>query len=120
MIIAVDFDGTIIEDGRYPEARDSKPYAFTVLKWLKKCGFKLVLWTCRNGESLEKAVEFCKLNDLEFDAINTNIADWPHLSNKVAADFYIDDRAFPSPYPNGAVDWKFIGKQFGMKEIDFE
>ena len=71
LIIAVDFDGTIVEDA-YPEIGNPKIFAFETLKELKKEGHRLILWTYRNGGKLHEAVEFCKKNGVEFYAVNKN------------------------------------------------
>ena len=39
----------------------------------KRSDNKLILWTCRAGEALEKAVFWCREHQLEFDAINDNL-----------------------------------------------
>lgn len=116
MIIAIDFDGTIIEHGYYPNKGPLLPYAASVLKWLKMEGHKLILWTCRDGAALTIAVEQCLENGIDFDAINDNIASLPHLSKKVCANMYIGDDA----WPQNPIDWKEIGKSFGMTEEDFK
>ena len=59
MIIAVDFDGTIVEH-RYPEIGREKPFAFDTLKMLQKEGHRLILWTVREDKLLEEAVDFCR------------------------------------------------------------
>lgn len=64
-IIAVDFDGTIVEDG-YPGIGNPKLFAFETLKELEKDGHRLILWTYRHGEKLDEAVEFCKKMVLNF------------------------------------------------------
>ncbi len=108
MIIAIDFDGTIVEH-RFPEIGSVMPYAFTIMKQLQAEGHQLILWTCRNDidpanggrKVLSEAVTFCKDNGIEFDAINDNV---PGLGfnpkPKIYADLYFDDRAL-----NEAVDW---------------
>lgn len=95
MIIAIDFDGTIVEH-KYPQIGKPLPYAFEVIRELKKQGHILILWTVRTGKELEEAVEFCRKNGVIFDAINENIADlqFPEESRKIYADVYIDDRNF--------------------------
>ena len=65
MIIAVDFDGTIVEH-RYPEIGREKPFAFDTLKMLQKEGHRLILWTVREDKLLEEAVEFCRQHGVEF------------------------------------------------------
>ena len=44
MVIAVDFDGTIVQD-RYPEIGKPMLFAFETLKELQKRRHQLVLWT---------------------------------------------------------------------------
>jgi len=94
MIIAVDFDGTIV-DHEYPKIGNERLFAFETLKQLEKQGHTLLLWTYRAGKSLDEAVEYCKQNGLEFYAIN---ASYPgevldeNTSRKVNADLFIDDR----------------------------
>ena len=121
MVIAVDFDGTIIEGGNFPSLGPSLPYAFEVLNFIKSKGHKLILWTCRGGESLDIAVKFCRDNGLEFDAINENInpEQYVHTSNKIVANIYIDDAAYPVIKRElfegkPAIDWLEIGKDFGF------
>ena len=55
MIIAVDFDGTIVEN-KYPEIGEERPFATETLKMLIKDRHRLVLWTCREGELLDQAL----------------------------------------------------------------
>ena len=59
MTIAVDFDGTIVEH-RYPEIGKERPFAIQTLKMLLKEGHQLILWSVREGELLEQAVEWCR------------------------------------------------------------
>jgi hypothetical protein len=104
MILAIDFDGTIVTD-RFPEIGEAFMLAFESLFSFKNNGHKLILWTCREDgperKYLSEAIEFCKARGLEFDAINENVPDYPfaHLgkgSKKVYADYYIDDKSmFP-------------------------
>ena len=58
MVIAVDFDGTIVKH-RFPAIGKEIPYAIKTLKLFQEKGHKLILWTYRTGKDLEKAVEFC-------------------------------------------------------------
>ena len=64
----------------------------------KSFGAKIILWTCRVGEMLDKAVNWCSEHGLEFDAVNENL---PHIversggnTRKIFANMYIDDRNF--------------------------
>lgn len=95
MILGIDFDGTLCEH-KYPEIGEPNVYLINRLKRLRKLGHKLILWTCRDGKPLEEAVAWCKMFNLEFDAINDDLpeikASFKDHSRKVYADVYIDDR----------------------------
>lgn len=107
MLIAVDFDGTIVKH-RYPAIGTEIPFAVDTLKKLKEEGHKLILWSVREGEYLDEAVEWCKSRGLEFYAINR---DYPeeevdknnHFSRKLKVDLFIDDRNL-----GGLPDWGTI------------
>lgn len=105
MIIAVDFDGVLAAAGKWPAA--GKPNK-ELIKWLadlRNIGHKVILWTCRAGESLESAVNLCREHGLEFDAVNDNIPEiielYGHNSRKITADVYIDDKAVCIDFQEG-------------------
>ena len=92
--IAIDFDGTIVEH-EYPKIGKEKLFAFRTLKELEKQGARLILWTFRTGQELQDAVEYCKINGIEFYAINRNYPEEvmdETVSRKIDADIYIDDK----------------------------
>jgi hydroxymethylpyrimidine pyrophosphatase-like HAD family hydrolase len=94
MIIAIDFDGTIVEH-RYPAIGRTRPHAFKVLTALQERNHRLILWTYRSGTRLDEAVKFCQLHGIEFYAVNKNFPEeeWHEDdSRKILADMYIDDR----------------------------
>jgi hydroxymethylpyrimidine pyrophosphatase-like HAD family hydrolase len=94
-VIAVDFDGTIVEH-KYPEIGKEMLFAFETLKAMQNRGHKLILWTIRTGELLQEAVEFCRSKGVEFYAVNANYPEEvldEKTSRKVNADIYIDDRS---------------------------
>ncbi len=95
MIIAVDFDGTIVTH-EYPKIGKINLFAFETLKELQKQDNRLILWTYRSGRELKEAVEFCRKNGVEFFAVNKNypeeVFDEEIYSRKINADVYIDDR----------------------------
>lgn len=96
MIIAVDFDGTLVED-KYPKIGPERPFATETLRMLIRDKHRLILWTVREGIHLEEAVEWCKQRGVVFYAVNK---DYPeedkgknnHFSRKIKADYFIDDR----------------------------
>ena len=105
MIIAVDFDGTIVEH-EYPKIGKPKLFAFETLKALQDRGDQLILWTYRSGKGLDEAVEFCKINGIEFYAVNKNYPEEVYdgsISRKILADIYIDDRNI-----GGFKDWSEV------------
>ena len=94
MILAIDFDGTIVEH-RYPAIGHIRPFAFETLKALQQKKHRLILWSHRSGKELYEAVEFCRKHGLEFYAVNKNYPEeeWnENDSRKILADIYIDDR----------------------------
>ncbi len=104
MVIAVDFDGTIVEH-RYPEIGREIPFAIDTLKMLIADRHKVILWTVREGKLLADAVEWCRERGVEFYAVNK---DYPeekkeynnHFSRKIKAEVWIDDRNL-----GGLPDW---------------
>lgn len=95
MKIAVDFDGTIVENN-YPGIGKPMLFAFETLRELQKEHHQLILWTYRSGQSLRAAVEFCKQNGIDFYAVNQSYPeeelDESSASRKIDADVFIDDR----------------------------
>ena len=93
--VAVDFDGTLVEDC-YPNIGAPKKALISLLTALRMSGVKVILWTCRTGDELKKAVEFCAEQGLTFDAVNTNLPVVKNLygydTRKVFADLYLDDK----------------------------
>ena len=71
-IIAVDFDGTLCYS-KWPELGEPNMPLIEYLRSWKDQGNKLILWTCRAGEALDKAVEWCREHHLGFDAVNDNL-----------------------------------------------
>ena len=71
MIIAVDFDGTIVEH-KYPKIGKEIPFAVETLKRLQADNHTLILWSVREGQLLKDAVDWCRGRGLEFYAVNSN------------------------------------------------
>lgn len=95
-VIAVDFDGCLCEN-RWPDIGEPNQFVIDELRRQQANGAKLILWTCRNGADLEKAISWCALHDLHFDAINDNLEEnkkyFGGNSRKVWADEYWDDKS---------------------------
>ena len=107
MVIAVDFDGTVVEN-RYPAIGRELPFATETLRMLAREGHRLVLWTCREGQLLDEAVAWCRERGVEFWAVNRDYPEEtqqtnPHWTRKLKADLFIDDRQV-----GGLPDWGVI------------
>lgn len=105
-IFAVDFDNTLIKGNTWPDVNGEMN--IPMIKYLQMeqaRGTKVILWTCRAGQSLQDAVELCKSYGLEFDAVNENLPEmikaYGNDSRKISADRYIEDHAID---PSG-VSW---------------
>ena len=106
MVIAVDFDGTIVEH-KYPAIGRELPFATETFRMLIRDRHKLILWSVRVGRLLDEAVEWCRERGVEFYAVNR---DYPEesrehdsFSRKLKADLFIDDRNI-----GGLPDWGTI------------
>jgi hydroxymethylpyrimidine pyrophosphatase-like HAD family hydrolase len=102
LTIAIDFDGTIVEDA-YPQIGKPRLFAFETLTKLQEDGHRLILWTYRSGHRLEEAVAFCNNHGIEFFAVNQSFAEEEYdqsMSRKIYADIFIDDRNI-----GGALGW---------------
>lgn len=94
MIIAVDFDGTIVEH-KYPKIAKAFPFAFETLKALQKNGHQIILCKYRTGQQLDEAVKFCHSKGIEFYPVNKNYPEEEYditIPRKIHADVYTDDR----------------------------
>lgn len=105
-VIAVDFDGTLCAEA-WPKIGEANRKLIMHLLKQKEKGTRLILWTCRCGDELEEAVEWCRNQGLEFDAVNENLPELIKLygnnSRKINADIYLDDKAVnPIPYRQAA------------------
>lgn len=113
-IIAVDFDGTIVEHA-YPGIGKEMLFAFATLKEMQKKGDKLILWTFRAGPLLDEAVEYCRKNGVEFYAINRNYPEEQFnetISRKINADIFIDDRNVGG-FPGWSEVWQALHPDSG-------
>lgn len=97
-IIAIDFDGTLDVKDVFPDFSRPRLWLINLLKRMKRDeNVKLILWTCREGDVLDDAVDWCHDFGLTFDAINENVPEIAKLygknGRKPAADIYIDEKS---------------------------
>ncbi len=120
MIIAVDFDGTIVTH-EYPNIGSEVPFATDVIKRLQReLGHQIILWTSREGKYLEEAVKWCQERGVSFYAINHNHPEEKEgdegYTKKIIADIYIDDRNLNGGTPN----WSEIYQQLSKGKTVFK
>ena len=97
MIIAIDFDGTIVTH-EYPQIGKPVPYAISIMKDFVKQGCKIILHTMRSGKELKEAVDYISKQGITLYGINHNpTQDGWTTSPKTYANLYIDDAAVGCP-----------------------
>lgn len=120
MIIAIDFDGTIV-DHEFPGIGKLKPNVKEVINRLHNEGHTIIIWTCRTTqkEPTEESTIFCAKEFLDrwgikFHTINNND---PRNSfqpaPKIYADVYIDDRNLGGIPEDWEDIYKIINKNRG-------
>ena len=109
LIIAVDFDGTLVEKNYFSEEFTEKtiwdPVTETRIKTIdiarhwKDWAHQVILWTCREDNLypelpnfLTSTVDWCRSKGLVFEEVNREP---PHniISRKIYADHYVDDKS---------------------------
>lgn len=92
-IIAIDFDGTIVEHD-YPRIGALRPNAAHVIRWVYMWAH-VIIWTCRyEPKDVENMRSFLNDNNIPYTAINDNAPEnlgfkpYP----KIYFDICIDDR----------------------------
>jgi hypothetical protein len=105
-IIAIDFDGTVVEHA-YPGIGPLLRGAADTIRWIHTWA-DIILWTCRYlPEDVAEAREFLVENGIPFDRINENIGSVDfHPMPKIFFDVGIDDRNL-----GGLPPWSEIRKE---------
>ena len=123
MIIAIDFDGTIVKH-EYPNIGEEVSRAIFWIKKFQEEGAKIILYTMRSDEKLQAAVNYCEKNGIDLWGVNKNPDQYKWTnSNKVYAHAYIDDAAFGCPLISPRkgrpyADWQKIGPDMMKKILD--
>lgn len=119
LILAVDFDGTIVKHD-FPRIGDDIGAIPWLVKW-QEAGALIILYTMRSGEYLQKAIEHLEENGIELYGVNHNPdqSAWTQ-SQKVYANLYVDDAGYCMPLvkpfaQRPYVDWETVGP--GVLEI---
>lgn len=95
--VAIDFDGCLCANA-YPDIGAPNWEIIVAAAAEQIAGAGLILWTCREGELLENALEACARWGLHFDAVNDSLPSWKKFygndTRKVGATEYWDDKAY--------------------------
>jgi hypothetical protein len=122
-IASIDFDDTLAEN-EYPDIGSPNLPLIDKIKEFQNLGNKWILWTCRTGQDLQKAVEWCESMGIAPDAVNEDIDDVKNSefgrnkSVKVHCNFLVDDKAPSSIRDFLAVD--FSMPQEPMDDVRFD
>lgn len=111
MIIAIDFDDTIVSNN-YPKIGNLKENAKKIINKLYKEGNIIIIWTCRHDKKLQDVITFLKDNEIKYNYINENENELIKKygdTRKVNADIYIDDKNLGG-IPNWNTIYKIIKK----------
>lgn len=126
--IAIDFDGCLCTDA-HPAIGQPNWDVINRAKQEQRDGAGLILWTCREGDLLQDAVDACMGWGLIFDAVNESLQDWIEAygthPRKVGASEYWDDKAVQTPTASAKrgewihiSDWPQCSKCGASAEID--
>lgn len=127
MIIAIDFDGTIVKH-QYPEIGEPIFGAIDTIKALQRNGHDIFLWTMRGNNKMYNrrdllfdAVNYLRDNGIELCGVNNSPAQFS-TSKKQYAHIYIDDAALGCPViknPNERpyANWEEIAKLLKDKKL---
>lgn len=129
MIIAVDFDGTVVEHN-FPRIGPPVPYALDYLRQFLALKARLILWTMRSdgqerGDVLTQAVNYLSQHEITLWGINENPGQKHWTSSpKVYAHQYIDDAnahcpVIPGTLSRPMVDWSKVGPHI-LKQLSGE
>ncbi len=96
LILAIDYDQTLADSG-WPDPGTLKKGAKKWCEWAQWRGHRLILWTCREGEDLDKALDYLNSQGLCFDLVNCNdperVAFFKSDTRKVGCEWLFDDKA---------------------------
>ncbi|MDB3977193.1 hydrolase [Flavobacteriaceae bacterium] len=112
LTIAIDFDGTIVENA-YPKIGKPIIFAFETIKKLQENRHRIILWTYRRGKELDQAVAFCEKHGVVFYAVNMSFPGEDYdtsYSRKINADLFIDDRNIGGMKSWGEIYHEIIGE----------
>ena len=101
MIIAIDFDGTLVRSV-WPAIGSPVSGAIETMRQWHRAGHRIIIWTCRAGAELEACEQWLIDNHVPYDSINCNLPERVEFyggsdTRKVSADLFVDDKAVGAP-----------------------
>jgi len=116
MIIAIDFDGTIVQN-KYPEIGMLQPYSVKVINKLYDEHY-IIIWTSRSGDMLLNAINFLLEKGIKFHRVNASNPQNIEIyggqdTRKIFANTYIDDRNL-----GGFPGWLEVEKELLKQEVE--
>jgi histidinol phosphatase-like enzyme len=121
LTIAIDFDGTIVEN-KWPHIGPEIPGAIQTIKRLHRHGHRIIVWTCRTGKQLEECIEWLVQHKVPFDAINANLPErikaFGGDTRKVSADLYVDDKAIGMRKVHKREFWEYVRKEVNALSLE--
>lgn len=118
MIIAIDFDGTIVTN-KFPAIGDPIPGAAENIRYLALDGHYIIINTCRSNDDAIAAVNYLRREGIPFDAINDNhpehIEKYGNNCRKIYAHCYIDDKQV-----GGLPEWDVIYAEVSLMEANYK
>lgn len=90
-VLAIDLDGTILEDTNPPNIGLPLSGIREELEKLRRNGWLIAVWTVRSDE--DQIRDHLKAHSIPFDFINENPYGQTNSSRKIFGDVYLDDRS---------------------------
>jgi len=124
VIISVDFDGIIVEDGYWPETGPALPGAVEVINALHNMGFCIIINSCRVGVAEMNMIRWLKEYNVDFCHVGVNcrklIEKYGADCRKISANVMIDDKSIY--FDRETFSWKDVGitiiEKYGFVERD--
>jgi len=121
IIVAVDFDGTLSGEGKFPEAGEPDVELIAQLRNYKaKYNIVIIIFTCRTSqEHISHVKIFCEEHNCPYDKINENYEALIDFGfPKIFADIYVDDRArTPEEFKSRGLDGIVLKDDKGKETI---